>query len=57
MATISGTIDIRATPAEILAVIADVPAYPRSDGAVGECRDRPACVPGHGPSAPDARQL
>jgi hypothetical protein len=29
MATISGTIDIRATPAEILAVIADVPAYPQ----------------------------
>ena len=29
MATISATIDIRATPAEILAVIADVAAYPQ----------------------------
>jgi len=29
MATISGTVDITATPAEILAVIADVPAYPQ----------------------------
>jgi hypothetical protein len=29
MATNSGTIDIRATPAEILAVLADVPAYPQ----------------------------
>ena len=29
MATVSATIDIDATPAEILAVIADVPAYPQ----------------------------
>ncbi len=29
MATVSATIDIEATPAEILAVIADVPAYPQ----------------------------
>jgi hypothetical protein len=28
MATVSATIDVQATPAEILAVIADVPAYP-----------------------------
>jgi hypothetical protein len=29
VATISATVDIMATPAEILAVIADVPAYPQ----------------------------
>ncbi len=29
MATVSATIDIKATPTEILAVIADLPAYPQ----------------------------